>query len=608
VERQLDVPSSATVNQVCGMIIGDNDAADYQLAIGGADIEAGVPLSQTPVIPAYNYATSLLQVIGNGRLEPDKTAEALNSLNGVVRSLSNGITDVDGLCAAASRSMDEALQTPRGQPTAGHSNSALFQDLFQPSSTGLDSGLANGWSDAPSPAVLVRKLSQKMPDHFVPDVSEDFVRNSMRGKDCDVEAFEQLTSGRAASSASANPGIPQPSLQEIAKVRRHHNAKKNGTLENMGMDMDIAAQSAAAAASGFGNKSAVMASNGQSTWVDNVATTWSLSLVRSSGALEKTPDGKELKLHLDEIDNAKDDDDEEMMSDEGDTKIAAAALAAAPPPAAVKPGNMGGVPYANRVEPSGAPVPMGVGTGPSSVDGSSSWQSTASRGTASGETQSVTPRLRRATPIAPSPTSGGDMASVLPAIRPPPIKRGRKVKNPDLTPFQRKQLRKEQKRRSARDARIRKKTMEEGYQTKLKLLIGENGDLKKQVNDLTHRLQVLQGLLTVTVRPIGGGMAHQRHGQPQLMRNMNNMNGMNTMNNMNGVGVGVGNRMASGFPGPGMNMNGMQNMNGQMRNGFGGNEVHQGGPPPMMGMMPNGNGQPPLTRSRRTYMPNGGRG
>ncbi len=641
--RQLDVPADANVDDIKSLILADSSTKDgvslndFKLAIGDAELEPGLSLADTPVIPAYNYATSLLQVIGNSGLEPDKTAEALNSVNGVVRSLSNGVTDVNALCAAAGSSVRDSLTTP-SMFEVGNSVNELFPSIGPNQSAGN-----TGWADAPSPALLVRKLSKTLPNHFGPEASQDFIRNSMRSELGDFPNMDDV----AAFERIMPPPGGQPSIQDIAKARRSAKRAKEGALNDeqlqalFGTDSrtgsgnlavpDLATQSAAAAASGFGKKSAIMAPNGESTWMENVMTTWAVGLVQNSGALDKdkTPDGVKLKNHLEAIDNDKEMADAAAHPSDEDTNLDGSSMdvdnesthssapshmsvpGVAPPvvppslPQASEQGNKNSTAQMNAVPATTVQMHQGqMGVGPF-LNGQPN-------------KTGVSPTLRRATPIAPSPVpsnsgSAGGVASTAPQTSAGtatkvqfPIKRGRKLKNPGLTAEERKQMRKEQKRKSARESRIRKKTLEENYQLRLKWLIGENGCLKKQVNDLTHRLQVLQGLLTVTVRPVQnrpgmpqpGQLAAQPATLPQNpaahLGNGGPMGGALGSNPMGGA-IG-GNPM--GFPGPQQRFDNTYRMS------------HAPAPPiglsqqPAFGQRepnPSG-GQPLLTRSVRTQL------
>lgn len=507
------------------MILGeDGEADDYRLSFGDTELTPGVALTDTQVIPAYTHATSLLQVIGNGRLQPDKTAEALESVCGVVRSLSNGVTDVGELFFEASRSLDDSLAPlPAGSP---QQNAVLdvggsINDVFPATGSPDDPRGAptpSGWADVPSPAALVKRLSARHPSHFAPEATETFVRNSMRDigasglgiNPLDEPDFDQLMDPHGPTSA-------QPAISDIARVRRARRADGNDALLTIGnlsgngsgnfVVPDIATQSAAAAASGFGSRQAVVAASGDSTWMDHVKTTWVSGLLHKSDTLDNTAEGKELRAQLDAIDVEQSQASGDR-SDENESAPSGMDVDSEP---------------CTRTDSRSQTQPR---HSPSPTIGCTGWPS---RG------GSASPGLRRATKIAPSPVVAGlsgvasgllrggsaAVAQAMPALRHMPNRRGRKMKNPDMSAEERKRMRKEQKRRSARESRIRKKTMEEGYQQKLKVLISENGTLKSQVGQLTHKLQVLQGLLTVTVRPVNGGLPRP---QPSMQRSVDAQN------------------------------------------------------------------------------------
>ena len=86
-------------------------------------------------------------------------------------------------------------------------------------------------------------------------------------------------------------------------------------------------------------------------------------------------------------------------------------------------------------------------------------------------------------------------------IKSQPKKRGRKRKHPELSDAERKALRQAQNRESAKQSRIRRKTMAAEYEKKMSVLNDENDQLRDQVSVLNNRLTFLQSLLTVSVNP-----------------------------------------------------------------------------------------------------------
>lgn len=82
-----------------------------------------------------------------------------------------------------------------------------------------------------------------------------------------------------------------------------------------------------------------------------------------------------------------------------------------------------------------------------------------------------------------------------------PKKRGRKRKFPELSDEERKALRQAQNRESAKQSRIRRKSMAAEYEKKMSTLNDENNALKDEVSVLNNRLSFLQSLLTVSVNP-----------------------------------------------------------------------------------------------------------
>lgn len=526
--REMQVSASTNVDDIQRMLLEESgqSAGDYRLSFGDVEIAPGIPLSDTTVIPAYATASSLLQVIGNGRLEPAQTNQAIDSVMGVVRSLSNGNKDVDVLCAAAVTSL--------GEPVSGR---APGPDAV---AAGADAGSVQ-WGETPTPAALVRGLSNRLPTLFTPGASEDFSTSFLA--DYGV-GLGDIGGNFDDPAPPPGPPVAQPALTDIAKARRMKQAKaeggdplvQSGSLAALSVpSLDMATTMAAAAASGYGNGDAVVGTSGDGTWMDDVKSTWEAGLVRGSGLLDKTQTGKELGESYKNF-------DVQMKQEDTDMSEKSAASGAAGSAA----GDAAGAPSAMDVdEPKqqppklqrAAPVRLPQGQPPQPAPGGTSKAaasssaaptgapSTTTASSASGTTSPVTSRessgppslTRKPTLIAPSPPS---LMPRVPVVSKPaqPLRRGRRLKNPELTPEQRAQHRKEQKRASARQSRIRKKSMEDDYQQKVRALLGENNQLKMQVADLSHRLECLQGLLTVSLRPVDGANPGQTQAPPFAFR------------------------------------------------------------------------------------------
>ncbi|KAA8493746.1 hypothetical protein FVE85_4883 [Porphyridium purpureum] len=105
---------------------------------------------------------------------------------------------------------------------------------------------------------------------------------------------------------------------------------------------------------------------------------------------------------------------------------------------------------------------------------------------------------------APSSEAGGDhhgMNGPSGADARQPKKRGRKRKFPELTEEQRAELRKIQNRESAKKSRERKKVLNKDYETMIDGVLVENQQLKSRLETLSQRLEMMQRLLAVQVKP-----------------------------------------------------------------------------------------------------------
>eukprot|EP00181_Compsopogon_caeruleus_P004632 CAMPEP_0184688528 /NCGR_PEP_ID=MMETSP0312-20130426/30147_1 /TAXON_ID=31354 /ORGANISM="Compsopogon coeruleus, Strain SAG 36.94" /LENGTH=475 /DNA_ID=CAMNT_0027145775 /DNA_START=123 /DNA_END=1550 /DNA_ORIENTATION=- len=81
-----------------------------------------------------------------------------------------------------------------------------------------------------------------------------------------------------------------------------------------------------------------------------------------------------------------------------------------------------------------------------------------------------------------------------------PRKRGRKRKFPHLTEEERRTMRRDRNRESARRSRDRKRNIQKQYESKITAVRKENDSLEGQVSALSNRLEFLKQILTVHVR------------------------------------------------------------------------------------------------------------
>lgn len=554
---QIDVPVSSTVEDIRTNIRQNTGTEDIKLSFGNEDLPPGALLQDTNIIDAYQHASSLIQTIANNGLDPDKKAAALDSACAVVESISNGIKDMEALCAAAV-STGHMPDLPVSQSAIAKimAEGAAEEERDTPKVLDsefklLDSVLSKDYTAPTTPAALVRGLSRRLPSLFpstAPDAPPE--QPSLTTQRSNLIIQPSISNIREARRRARETRSTESSEKADAHAPDPFNIG-NSTHEMIDPppDPDPAASAAARASSG-----AILANSGKSTWLEDVMKTWEVGVVRESGVLEKTEDGKELNNYLEgleaevqrDIDIAQlsandsggagdsEDEDEEDAQDKAngpeqedatsDVRRTMANIVLVDK-SSNDPSNRSNTNPHGSIQADAAQQmlsaqsaataalesvkqPNETSTDASPSDTSVSGQSSRSNSTYVGSTKPAV-RARQATPIAPAPNmtspNGAPMCYPPVAAWKPPVpgqkRRGRKRKNPELSEEDRALLRKEQNRESAKLSRVRRKVIAAEYEGRLNSLLNENTQLKKQVEGLNNRLVYLQSLLTVSVRP-----------------------------------------------------------------------------------------------------------
>lgn len=331
--EQIDVPVDYTVDQVSSMLGQGSD--DVRLSFNNIDLPPNASLLDTNIVPAYEHASSLLQVINNSDATPDAKAAALDSACAVVESVSNGIKDMEALCQAA---MEPPAIGAGAQPVSPRTAGGLVEagreeaERETPKELGdgefktLHSMFKGGRTDvrdevdmpkAPTATELIHGLSRRLPDLFPPSAMGGMDGDGSLGfaqKETETPtAHEQPSFGSGGRQVSV--GV-QPSIASIRAARRK--AKENmpvrveseqaasvmtiGHSTNGVIPTNMHDQGAPGGrndTAGSSEKGNVwMASNAKSTWLEDVMKTWEVGVVRKSGVLEKSKDGQELGQYL----------------------------------------------------------------------------------------------------------------------------------------------------------------------------------------------------------------------------------------------------------------------------------------------------------------------
>lgn len=614
-QSQIDVPLTSTVDDISAMIRPGQSADDLRLTFGNEDLRPGASLLDTNIVDAYEHAGSLLALIGSSGGDPAAKTAALNSACAVIENVSNGVKDMEALCAAAvdpslsiSMSSDPriaqlvaegAAQADRETPK--ELDASEFK-LLNAMLTRPDKALQQENIDAPphkpaTPAELALGLSRRLPLLFPPKAAAVFADAESPSLDAPQEG-ELDPSHTVRISAAAQPSIS--AIREARAARRKErqlmipleeaklaseaaaNAITIGNSTNgMPLPANLPGRSGnlevTTGVQRPGGGSLLMAADAKSTWLEDVMKTWEVGVVRESGVLEKTKNGQELNEYFDgleaeaqrdletelvetetaevlqknkekdkeskfegnteeesEEDDVDEEDDEgrnDTMGNGGKSGLEANSDVKMTEPCTGVTSPLGKNTISSASESSQTQIMdqrlQSPDTETSRLSTTSSMSSQPLDSTKSIKPSAVKPPfIRQAKKIAPAPhvplgtigvaVNGIYPGPILPSGEAPPgipfpprttpparKKRGRKRKHPELSDEERALYRKEQNRESAKLSRVRRKVIAAEYEGRLNRLLGENTQLRKEVEGLNNRLVYLQSLLTVSVRQDG---------------------------------------------------------------------------------------------------------
>lgn len=331
---QIHVPFNSTVDQISSML-RESPGNDLRLSFGNEDLPPDATLLDTNIVDAYEHAGNLLQVIGNAGGDADAKAAALDSACAVVERVSNGIKDMETLCAAAMTPspFPEALMpsSPRteGIVAAGAEEAErdtpkeLDDGEFKMLNSLLSQPMGGGrtdkdFVDAPekaTPSALVHGLSRRLPLLFPHSAAVATVGEEEQEKEQEKGVEEEQPGlNRRKPSLGVQPSIS--SIRAARRMARANLSSKSVDMEDsyaaaaitighstngMSLPPDLPERSAYQGESSKGEGSVWMASNAKSTWLEDVMKTWEVGVVRQSGVLEKTKDGQELNDYLNSL-------------------------------------------------------------------------------------------------------------------------------------------------------------------------------------------------------------------------------------------------------------------------------------------------------------------
>lgn len=336
---QIQVPLDSTVDQLSSML-RTTTSDDIHLSFGNADLPPTATLLDTNIVDAYEHAGNLLQVIGNAGGDADAKTAALDAACAVVERVSNGVKDMETLCAAAMEPppLSEPI-VPPSPHTAGivaagaeeaerdtpkELDDGEFKMLSSMLTHSVDGGrFAKDVVDAPekaTPSALVHGLSRRLPQLFPHSAAVAAVGEEQEEEGVEDQQEEGGGGDEQPSLSRRQPSLGvQPSISSIRAARRI--AKANLSLKSMDMEdahaataltighstngvllaPDFSEASPPLEESMKGEGSVWMASNAKSTWLEDVMKTWEVGVVRQSGVLEKTKDGQELNDYLNSL-------------------------------------------------------------------------------------------------------------------------------------------------------------------------------------------------------------------------------------------------------------------------------------------------------------------
>ena len=274
--EQLHVPLHSTVDDIASYLQKDSNDV-YRLSFGNSDLDPTTSLLDTNIVDAYEHAGSLLHLIATGRQDADTKAAALDSACAVVETISNGIKDMEALCAAA---MPDTDQPPLSDPPV---------ESHHPPHA--------------SPSQLAYNLSRRLPNLFP---------NGTTPSNPSTEYPDQPTLGRQVTA--------QPSISNIRDARRRASAlrKAHGdqpTSKSQDQFPDIAIGESTNVPLPLNldqpsttnqrepTTSLMLANSGKTTWLEDIMKTWEVDAVRDSGVLEKSKDGQEISRYLQSLEH-----------------------------------------------------------------------------------------------------------------------------------------------------------------------------------------------------------------------------------------------------------------------------------------------------------------
>lgn len=539
--KQVELSPSATVNDLRSQL---DVPDDWVLNFNSEILDNSLPLNRYNIPDAYDHAGGLLKMIDTSELPLDQRLDALDKACSVVSGISRGERDIDKIVRSAltdniesDRSINQALKTlsegPSGIPVAPPTPSVLIRrlgmlrpDLYPPSAADRMISELSRIGTPRTVSAAVNAAANAEAAGLMGAGARLFVDAATTSARNASEDEERRNSGENAglvnSSECARPLIEPSNVSpfcESATSKLGSGSETRSGLEKepdgpsrLGDEGTIAANAdveSHAFKPDFLENSCLPRVSQASTWFDDVMK----SLLPESVANNESEHQGEGSDEECESYGSSNDDDQGV------------------PCAACHDGEKD---HADNVDNRNAK------DSGNNHDGNSNEQQGSSSNTGQGNEDEEGGDGASEAGEGSNPEDDGGASSSTPTQPVKvPKKRGRKRKHPELTEEQRRALRQAQNRESAKQSRLRRKTIAADYEQKVTSLSTENDSLRKTITALGDRLQFLQGMLTVSVTqrhsasagvPLPQAPTHPMHFampiQPMPMMPMSGPNGV----------------------------------------------------------------------------------
>lgn len=536
--HQIDVPPNSSVRDLKAQIANipsiqdasraGNQNLGWDLDFAGSTLNENQTLEHYNIPDAYGHAGGLLKTIQDGGYDdPGKKVEALDKAYSVVQGISRGERDMERLINSVFEEVNDidGLESPSAQPSltsmrrSKRSRIPLLNFAQLPpidSSLPINGSKPNVPSAPPTPSQLIRRLSTFRPDLYDPKAVDKTTAALNPSPSENVPSVGATQSNLNVMPISSMPSLPQQSSLN-AVISESLTAPKQDNIQ--GGNVAPPSEPGGKATSGLPSTTEENQGSGElkrgGTWFADIMASF----------------GNNTSNEVDRGDSDGDDQDVDGDS-EGDGETDAVS-------------EFG---RSRNVQSRSNPdvdflKPSGQNSTPSVVSGDSAQNSTSthsvskiegddsqhnsghigegskseisgSKSIGEGETFTIGNKNDAFSkseamdlPIN-SVKSKGQVFGLEPEVSmgapseqiKVPRKRGRKRKNPHLSEEERKAQRQAQNRESAKLSRIRRKNMTMEFEKRVNTLEGENENLRDTVAALTGRLEMLQNLLTISVR------------------------------------------------------------------------------------------------------------